>query len=96
MRKILISTSSFNVEENCFLKELEKNGFSLVLNPNGRRLTENEVSPFLKDGVAWIVAGLEHLNRRVIDAASNLKAISRCGVGRKSKYGNACEYINEL
>ena len=52
MRKILISTSSFNVEENCFLKELEKNGFSLVLNPNGRRLTENEVSPFLKDGVA--------------------------------------------
>ncbi len=82
MRKILISTSSFDVNSNIKLfDELKQNGFELVFNPYGRRLTENEVSAFLKDGVVGIVAGLEPLNRRVIDAASNLKVISRCGIG---------------
>ena len=81
MRKILISTSSFNVKENYFLKELEKNGFSLVLNPYGRRLTENEVNALLKDNVVGLVAGLEPLTRKVIKTALNLKVVSRCGVG---------------
>ena len=81
MQKILISTSSFNVEESDLLKELEKSGFSLVLNPYGRRLTENEVNTLLKDNVVGIVAGLEPLTRNVIQSALELKVISRCGVG---------------
>jgi D-3-phosphoglycerate dehydrogenase len=55
----------------------------VVKNPYGRRLTEEETIALGKDCVG-IVAGVESLNAKVIDALPNLKCISRVGVGMDS------------
>ena len=81
MPKILISTSSFNVSDNQFLKLLAERGFELILNPHGRRLSENEVMDLLKNNVIGMIAGLEPLTRQALKSAKNLKVISRCGTG---------------
>ncbi len=78
MPRILVSTSSFN--DSGALAALRGTGFDLVMNPHGRRLTEDEVIVLL-DGVVGMVAGVEPLSRRVLEAAPALKIISRCGVG---------------
>lgn len=84
MNKILISTSSFNVENNHILQKLRDKRFEIVLNPHGRRLTEEEVAALLKDDVIGIIAGVEPLTRKVIKTASSLKVISRCGIGMEN------------
>ena len=81
MFKILISTSSFNIKENRFLKLLEENNFELILNPYGRRLSENEVTDLLKNNIVGMIAGLEPLTRQVLKSSKNLKVIARCGTG---------------
>ena len=78
--KILISPSSFG---QCGLEPMEilKNeDYNLILNPFGRKLTEDEVISIASD-VVGIIAGVESLNRKVIDNLPNLKCISRVGVG---------------
>ena len=62
---------------------LEEHGYEVVKNPYGRKLTEEEVVDLAKDCVG-IVAGVENLNARVIDALPKLKCISRVGVGMDS------------
>ena len=81
MLRILISTSSLDLKSNPFIMDLEKRGFTLILNPFGRRLAENEVLELMDDDVVGMIAGVEPLTRRVIESAKNLKIISRCGVG---------------
>ncbi len=92
--KILISTSSFNTENNKHLNTLKQNGFELLLNPYGRRLTEAEVMTLLQDEVVGIIAGVEPLTRAVLTAAKNLKVISRCGIGMNSVDINAAQELN--
>jgi D-3-phosphoglycerate dehydrogenase / 2-oxoglutarate reductase len=81
--KILLSPSSIG---QCGLKPLElleKNKFEVVNNPFGRKLTEKEVIDIAKD-CSGIIAGVEPLTKRVMDALPNLKCISRVGVGMDS------------
>lgn len=78
-RKILIAPSSFATVDNAPLSELQRHGFEIVGNPYGRKLTEKELQQLLP-GVIGIIAGLEPLTRGVL-AESNLKIISRCGIG---------------
>ena len=81
MPKILITTSSFdlnNFEEHGFVKSL---GFEIILNPFKKRLTEDQVIGLLDEEVVGIVAGLEPLNDKVLRGAKGLKVISRCGIG---------------
>jgi len=81
--KILISPSSFG---QCGLEPLEilkQNGFEIINNPFGRKLTEDEVIEHASD-VVGIVAGVEPLNKKVMDNLPNLKCISRVGVGMDS------------
>ena len=62
---------------------LEENGYQVVKNPYGRKLTEKETIELGKDCIG-IVAGVESLNSKVIDSLPKLKCISRVGVGMDS------------
>ena len=64
-------------------KILEKSGFSIINNPFGRKLTEAEVIEIASDCVG-IIAGVEPLTVKVMDALTDLKCISRVGVGMDS------------
>jgi D-3-phosphoglycerate dehydrogenase / 2-oxoglutarate reductase len=81
--KVLVSPSSFG-ECGCEpLNILTKQGFEIISNPFGRKLTEDEVISLAPDAVG-IVAGVEALNKKVIDKLPQLKCISRVGVGMDS------------
>ena len=80
--KILISPSSFASVNNLPMEQLQDQGFDIVNNPYGRKLTKDELLQLLP-GVTGTIAGLEPLTREVL-AASDLKVISRCGIGMDS------------
>lgn len=80
--KILITTSSFQVDDNQHLRRLVDAGYEVVLNPFGRRLSEAEIADLMTEiGPVGMIAGVEPLTAAVIDRARSLKIISRCGVG---------------
>ena len=79
-KKILASPSSIGQIASDPIDLLECNGYEVVKNPFGRKLTEDETIELGKDCVG-IVAGVESLNAKVIDALPNLKCISRVGIG---------------
>lgn len=81
--KILTSPSSMGQVGPEPFNLLEEHGFKVLNNPYGRRLTEEEVIDLAKDCIG-IVAGVEPLTARVMDACSQLKCISRVGVGMDS------------
>jgi D-3-phosphoglycerate dehydrogenase len=81
MPRILITTSSFDVEHNDSLKRLRQLGWQIDANPHGRRLTEGEAAELLEGNVAGLIAGVEPLTRNVLSKARELKVISRCGIG---------------
>tara|TARA_R110000868_G_scaffold383578_12_gene650767 strand:- start:17806 stop:18729 length:924 start_codon:yes stop_codon:yes gene_type:complete len=83
MKKVLTSPSSMGqVGEEPF-NILKENGFEVLNNPYGRKLTEEEVIE-LAQGCVGIVAGVEPLTPRVMDQLPDLKCISRVGVGMDS------------
>ena len=77
--KILTSPYSFGQISKLPFEILKKNNFDIINNPHGRKLTESEVIEIGKHYVG-IVAGVEPLNKKVIDNLPNLKCISRVGV----------------
>ena len=81
--KILASPSSIGQISLKPFELLEANGYEVVKNPFGRKLTEDETITLGKDCVG-IVAGVETLDSIVIDSLPNLKCISRVGVGMDS------------
>jgi len=89
--QVLISPSSFGQCGREPLDILENAGYDIINNPFGRKLTEDEVIS-LAPNVIGIVAGVEALNKRIIDNMPNLKCISRVGVGMDSV---DIEYANE-
>lgn len=93
MPKILITTSSFVVQNNRYVDLLESQGFEIICNPYGRRLTESEVLNLLKDDVIGMIAGVEPLTRKVLQNAPCLKVVSRCGIGMDSVDLCACSEI---
>jgi D-3-phosphoglycerate dehydrogenase len=79
MNKILATPRSFGqVGDPVGL--LERAGYTVVKNPVGRILTEREMRLHLADAVGVIV-GVDPLNADVLDAAKQLRAISKYGVG---------------
>lgn len=79
-QKIGITTSSFASSDPEPLKVMDRLDVEIIDNPYKRKLTENEAIEFLsdKDG---LLAGLEPLNRNVLESAKSLKAIARVGIG---------------
>ncbi len=84
MNTLVISTSSFDIDNNPPLQQLLRQGFQIVTNPHKRKLTEDEIIELLKDGAVGLIAGIEPLTARVLQAALKLKVISRCGAGLDS------------
>lgn len=83
MKKVLTSPSSMGQCGSEPFDLLKENGYEVINNPYGRKLTEDEVIDIAKDCVG-IVAGVEPLTKRVMDALPQLKCISRVGVGMDS------------
>jgi len=83
MEKVLLSPSSFGKVGPQPIEILENRGFEIINNPYGRKLTEEEVIDLGKECVG-IVAGVESLTAKVMDALPKLKCISRVGVGMDS------------
>lgn len=81
--KVLTSPSSFGQVGAEPFDLLKNAGFEIINNPYGRKLTEDEVIELAKDCVG-IVAGVEPLTPRVMDALPGLKVISRVGIGMDS------------
>jgi len=78
--KILTSPSSIGQVGPQPFDLLKQNGFDIINNPYGRKLTEGEVIDLAKDCIG-IIAGVEPLTAKVMDALPNIKCISRVGVG---------------
>ena len=80
MPKIAITTSSFAKFSKEPLQLLDEKGIAYVLNPHGRKLSEEETIDLLQ-GCIGVAAGTEPLTSRVMEALPDLKVISRCGTG---------------
>jgi D-3-phosphoglycerate dehydrogenase len=78
--KIAIGPSSFGSPDPTPLQLLEKTGFNIAMNRTGRRLNESETIELLRDADG-LLAGLEPLTRKVMEASPRLKAIARVGIG---------------
>lgn len=82
--QILISTSTFNLDNFSELAEIQKAGIEVKLNPFKTRLTEDQVTELLGTNTIGLIAGLETLNEKVLAAATALKVIARVGTGLDS------------
>lgn len=80
MPKVLITTVPFADKNTLPLEQLESAGIEYVFNPLGRKLLEPELVELVSDFDA-LIAGTEIISGRVMAAASNLKLISRVGIG---------------
>lgn len=83
MKTILITTSSFAADAGTriLVKDLEKSGLKIVLNPFGRKLTREEAGKLLAEtDPVGMIAGVENLSGAVLKNGASLKVISRCGI----------------
>lgn len=79
--KILVTPTSMQEgKKNAALNRLKEFSGDLVYNPYGRPLSEEELIPLLKNCDGY-VAGLDFVTEKVLSECSNLKVISRYGVG---------------
>lgn len=81
MSKLVISTSSFDTDNNPHIQQLLEKGMRIVGNSYGRKLTEEEAIALLEGDVVGMIAGIEPLTERVFASARSLKVVSRCGSG---------------
>ena len=80
--KILVTPTSFNVDtRNSARDKLDRFADEVIFNPFGRPLEAAEIIPLLAR-VNGYIAGLDHINRQVLEnAPACLKVISRYGTG---------------
>lgn len=76
---VVIGPSTFGRGDPTPLDRLRQAGAHVVPNPYRRKLSEDDLRTLLP-GAAGLIAGLELLSREVLER-SDLKVISRCGVG---------------
>jgi D-3-phosphoglycerate dehydrogenase len=78
--KVLITTVPFGDKNRLPLELLEESGIEYLINPLGKKLTEDELAEMVKD-FDVIIAGTEQITNRVMENGKNLKMISRVGIG---------------
>ena len=80
--KILVTPTSFNAEARSPARDkLDRFADEVIFNPFGRPLEAAEIIPLL-DKVDGYIAGLDHIDRQVLEKAPGcLKVISRYGAG---------------
>ena len=80
MAKVLITTVPFGDKNRLPLELLENAGMEYCINPYNAKLTEGQLAELVTDFDA-IIAGTESISEKVMAQASNLKLISRVGIG---------------
>lgn len=83
MPKALITTVPFADKNRLPLELLESAEIDYLVNPLNKKLTEDELAEMVAD-FDVIIAGTEPITAKVMDKASNLKHISRVGIGLDS------------
>jgi len=83
MPKALITTVPFADKNRLPLELLENAEVDCLINPLNKKLTEDELAEMVTD-FDVIIAGTEPITAKVMDNASNLKHISRVGIGLDS------------
>ena len=83
MSKALITTVPFGDKNRLPLDLLEEAGIEYLINPIGRKLTEDELAEMITD-FDVLIAGTEPITEKVMSSAKNLKLISRVGIGLDS------------
>ncbi len=78
--KLLVTPTSYGKNDSRLKTELEALVGEVVYNPTGKPLTAAELIKLLP-GVHGYIAGLDDINREVIESTSKLKVIARYGVG---------------
>jgi phosphoglycerate dehydrogenase-like enzyme len=78
--RILVTPRSLTAEPGERLAALTRAGFELVCSPAGRQPSEAELIALVPGCVGWL-AGVEPIGPRVLEAATDLKVISRNGTG---------------
>jgi len=81
--KALITTVPFGDKNRLPLELLEDSGIEYLINPLGKKLTEDELAEMITD-FDVIIAGTEQITDRVMENGKNLKMISRVGIGLDS------------
>lgn len=82
--QVLITTSTFNLDNFAQLELLNKAQIEVKLNPFATRLTEDQAIDLLGTNTIGLIAGLEPLTGRVLNSAKSLKVIARVGTGLDS------------
>ncbi|MGB1289136.1 MAG: NAD(P)-dependent oxidoreductase, partial [Aggregatilineales bacterium] len=82
-KKILVTTRSFRRINGAHQQILRDAGYELVNSPYQRAATSDELREIMRDVVA-VIMGLDDCSADVIQAATQLKVISRYGVGLDS------------
>lgn len=80
MSRVLVTPRSLTSDPPAELERLRAAGYDVVLGPAGRLPTEEQLVQLLPDCVGYL-AGVEPITRSVLDAAPELRVISRNGVG---------------
>ena len=83
MTKVLITTVPFATKNSFPLELLQSKSIEYVINPLGRKLTENELAEFIPE-YDVVIAGTEPITDYVLSKAKKLKLISRVGIGLDS------------
>ena len=83
MSKALITTIPFGNKNRLPLELLENNKIDYLINPLNKKLTEDELAEMVTN-YDVIIAGTEPITKKVMDAATDLKMISRVGIGLDS------------
>ena len=81
--KALITTIPFGEKDRHPLNLLEQSGIEYLINPTGKKYTEQELAEVITD-FDFIIAGTEPITDYVMNQASNLKLIARVGIGLDS------------
>ena len=80
MPNVLITTVPFADKNRLPLELLDAAGIEYLINPIGRKLQEDELAEMISD-FDVLIAGTEPITRKVLKNASQLKFISRVGIG---------------
>ena len=83
MSKVLITTVPFGDKDRLPLVLLENAGLEYLINPFNKKITEAQLADLITDFDA-IIAGTEPITEKVLSRATNLKLISRVGIGLDS------------
>lgn len=88
--RVLVTPRSFGRENPELFRRLERAGLEIVRNDTGSTLDEEAMLALLPP-CAGIIVGIDPLNKRVLDAAPELRAISKYGVGLDNVDLRECE-----